>query len=94
MATYGAVNGQCHHVDTAVNSCARVQKAQHLMFVTSLLRSWSIVHSCTCQIYGDIWEVPVGQMLLCQQETGSPHDAYTVLLTKGSNLVPRPYYVL
>ena len=45
MVTYGAMNGQYHHVDTEVNNCARVQKAQHLMFVTSLLRPSSIVHS-------------------------------------------------
>ena len=45
MDTYGAMNGQYHHVDTEVNNCAHVQKAQHLMFVTSLLRPLSIVHS-------------------------------------------------
>ena len=45
MDPYGAMNGQYHHVDTEVNSCARVQKAQHLMFVISLLRPTTIVHS-------------------------------------------------
>ena len=45
MDTYGAMNGQYHHVDTEVNNSAHVQKAQHLMFVISLLRPWSIVHS-------------------------------------------------
>ena len=45
MGTYGAMNGQYHHVDTEVNNCAHVQKAQHLMFVASLLRPSSIVHS-------------------------------------------------
>ena len=30
--------------------------------------------TANCQIYCDIWEAAVGQMLLCQQETGSPHS--------------------
>ena len=45
MDAHGARNGQYHHVDTEVNSCAHVQKAQHLMFVISLLIPSSIVHS-------------------------------------------------
>ena len=84
------MNGQYHHVHTEINRYAHAQKTLHFVFVISFVQLAII---CT---YHNIWEAAVGQMLLCQKETSNPHVhiTYAVLVTKGSNLLLRPFYVL
>lgn len=54
-----------------------------------------VLFTASYHIYHNIWEASVGQTLLCQWETGSPHNTYAVLVKKRVILyVPRPCYMI
>ena len=77
----------CPHRDKQVCTCTENTALRVCNFICPV----AIICS-----YHDIWEAAVGQMLLCQKETSNPHVhiTYAVLVTKGSNLLLRPFYVL
>ena len=39
-------------------------------------------------VYHDIWEATVGETLLCQWETGNPHDPYAISVETGNSHDP------
>ena len=55
----------------------RVKMDTHV--VTSSVRGF--------HVYADVWTPSVGEILICERESGNPSDLYAVAIKKGSEVV-------
>jgi len=54
------------------------------------------LNSCICgyHVYKDIWDPPVGEIVVCQRENRNPRDPYAVALLKDSITVGNAPHVI